>query len=306
MEPDVIYTPESGYTGPDSFTFKANDGTVDSDTATVSITVTDDTVTIVSVSTSGDYSLASAVSGAFYYIDRSYTIQGISSGLVDGILVRTANDDKCIEAASHLTLFSSEETVVSVCYDPRAVVLPGWLDDGTWTLTSEYVDVPSLPGSPLDVYAKTFPAGNIELGGNAAPSAEGFLSNYIVIISPTDGTTQYTEGPVSSDAWMHEGDTDGDGLFDEYEDHKGLDREDIDTDGDTLVDEEEEGMWDGQEDYYSPDDKNSKDKDDGGGGCMPLGTPVSPAGMAVFLFVVMLFGYQVRGRRMRNGYPGTE
>ncbi|MGI9066294.1 MAG: tandem-95 repeat protein [Pyrinomonadaceae bacterium] len=34
-----IYTPASNYSGPDSFTYKANDGTVDSNTATVSITV---------------------------------------------------------------------------------------------------------------------------------------------------------------------------------------------------------------------------------------------------------------------------
>jgi hypothetical protein len=37
------YTPTTGYVGPDSFTFKANDGTVDSNTATVSITVQDTT-----------------------------------------------------------------------------------------------------------------------------------------------------------------------------------------------------------------------------------------------------------------------
>jgi hypothetical protein len=35
------YTPNSNYVGPDSFTFKANDGKVDSNTATVSITVQD-------------------------------------------------------------------------------------------------------------------------------------------------------------------------------------------------------------------------------------------------------------------------
>jgi VCBS repeat-containing protein len=33
------YTPSSGYSGPDSFQYKANDGTADSNTATVSITV---------------------------------------------------------------------------------------------------------------------------------------------------------------------------------------------------------------------------------------------------------------------------
>ena len=36
---DWSYTPAANYNGPDSFTFKANDGTADSNTATVSITV---------------------------------------------------------------------------------------------------------------------------------------------------------------------------------------------------------------------------------------------------------------------------
>lgn len=38
--PVLTYTPASGYTGADSFTFKANDGLNDSNTATISITVT--------------------------------------------------------------------------------------------------------------------------------------------------------------------------------------------------------------------------------------------------------------------------
>ncbi len=37
--PSVTYTPNPNYVGSDSFTFKANDGTADSNTATVSITV---------------------------------------------------------------------------------------------------------------------------------------------------------------------------------------------------------------------------------------------------------------------------
>src|SRR5437588_10259715 len=39
VEPNVTYTSAAGYFGPDSFTFKANDGTVDSAAATVSLTV---------------------------------------------------------------------------------------------------------------------------------------------------------------------------------------------------------------------------------------------------------------------------
>jgi len=38
--PSLTYTPNAGYAGADSFTFKANDGTDDSNTATVSVTVT--------------------------------------------------------------------------------------------------------------------------------------------------------------------------------------------------------------------------------------------------------------------------
>ena len=37
--PNLTYTPNADYFGPDSFTFKVNDGTVDSNTATVTITV---------------------------------------------------------------------------------------------------------------------------------------------------------------------------------------------------------------------------------------------------------------------------
>src|SRR6185437_9159252 len=38
--PNVTYTPAANYNGADSFTFKANDGTLDSNIATVTITIT--------------------------------------------------------------------------------------------------------------------------------------------------------------------------------------------------------------------------------------------------------------------------
>ena len=39
IAPDLTYTPEEGYSGEDSFTYTANDGELDSELATVSITV---------------------------------------------------------------------------------------------------------------------------------------------------------------------------------------------------------------------------------------------------------------------------
>ena len=44
--PDLTYTPNPGYTGPDSFQFRVNNGTLDSDTATVSIVVASPSVTV--------------------------------------------------------------------------------------------------------------------------------------------------------------------------------------------------------------------------------------------------------------------
>src|SRR5207248_6509949 len=38
--PNVTYTPAANYNGSDSFTFNANDSTIDSNVATVSVTVT--------------------------------------------------------------------------------------------------------------------------------------------------------------------------------------------------------------------------------------------------------------------------
>ena len=64
---DWTYTPNPNYNGPDSFTFTANDGTVDSNTATVSITVSpvnDAPVAIAqSVTTSEDTAKAITLAG---------------------------------------------------------------------------------------------------------------------------------------------------------------------------------------------------------------------------------------------------
>ncbi|PXA05145.1 hypothetical protein DDZ13_04070 [Coraliomargarita sinensis] len=61
--PDLTYTPTAGYTGSDSFTFKANDGTVDSNTATVSITVNATGVAIIHESFGYDPAVGNDLSG---------------------------------------------------------------------------------------------------------------------------------------------------------------------------------------------------------------------------------------------------
>ena len=69
MEADgsFLYSPHENYSGPDSFTFKANDGQADSEPATVSITVTAvnaaPTADELSLSTDEDVAVAAQVSG---------------------------------------------------------------------------------------------------------------------------------------------------------------------------------------------------------------------------------------------------
>ncbi|MGD7651632.1 MAG: Ig-like domain-containing protein, partial [Verrucomicrobiales bacterium] len=72
------YTPDTGYTGPDSFTYVANDGTVDSNTATVSLTVTVVTPNEVA---NGSFESGAIVSGSVTALD-DWTVSGSPFGYI--------------------------------------------------------------------------------------------------------------------------------------------------------------------------------------------------------------------------------
>jgi hypothetical protein len=88
--PNVTYTPAANYNGPDSFTFKANDGTIDSAAATVTLTVTAlndaPVATAQSVSTAEDTATTITLSGtdiegsALSYVIATPPMYGILSG----------------------------------------------------------------------------------------------------------------------------------------------------------------------------------------------------------------------------------
>ncbi len=238
------YTWNSVAAGSYTLTAKAiDDDGATTTSAAVNVTVLDTsgfTVAIAGVATGGRYSLAWAVVNALPYIDRSYTISALSGTLNNGVLVRTAMDDKNVIAAAHLTLLMSQEARVYVCYDKRVTVLPSWLSDGTWTLVAETMTTMDGPASPMEVYVKTVPAGSLTLGGNHAGGGTGALSNYFLVIKPTAAVTpQFVEGPVAAAAWESAGDTDGDGLTDVFEEQQGLTAAARDTDGDGVPDEAE-------------------------------------------------------------------
>lgn len=196
-------------------------------------------VTVNSVSTGKPYSPAPAAVGALCYIDRSYTLTAVPAGT----LIRTSNDDKNVSASSHLTFTMSAPATVRVAFDKRATSAPAWL--GGWTLTADVVATTDAAASPMRVYAKSFPAGAVTLGGNQ-PS--GALSHYLVLLPPSGAVAKVLE----EDLWEHPGDGDGDGLSDASEAAFGTDPAKADSDGDGTPDEAEldalgKTLWELQE-----------------------------------------------------------
>jgi len=78
--PDLTYTPAAGYTGADSFTFKANDGKLDSNVATVSISVTEasgvDVVAIVSAEYKAKAKMLTVEATSTWQPDAVLTVAG--------------------------------------------------------------------------------------------------------------------------------------------------------------------------------------------------------------------------------------
>ena len=77
--PNLTYTPATGYVGHDAFTFKVNDGTTDSNTATVSITVQGPVNVVSSIGYINTTPLATHTSAAFNSIGSSTLVAFVSS-----------------------------------------------------------------------------------------------------------------------------------------------------------------------------------------------------------------------------------
>ncbi|MDA1303459.1 MAG: Ig-like domain-containing protein, partial [Nitrospirae bacterium] len=181
----ITYTPNATYLGTDSFTYTVQDlAGILSNVATVTVTVNEapqgPLITSVSVLSGKPYTLGTFATGELLYIDRNYTVQANHSAILDGQeYIRTANNDKNGTSANYLTMELSAPAIVYVLYDHRATVLPAWLDDNTWTLDSGVVETTDVDRV---LYFKNFPAGTVELGGNANSPMSGAKSMYSVVV----------------------------------------------------------------------------------------------------------------------------
>jgi hypothetical protein len=108
--PNVVYIPDAGYIGSDSFAFKVNDGTVDSAAATVRITVKAVNNVLKTGQTISDVDF----DDGFYQkgVARSYTRDDVNETVTDNVTGLMWQDDS--EAASITSLWS---TAASYCTD---------------------------------------------------------------------------------------------------------------------------------------------------------------------------------------------
>jgi hypothetical protein len=138
-------------------------------------------VAIESVSTGKAYVLRTAKVDTLIYIDRTSRITSLPSALLGGVLIRTANDDRYVTVANHLTFSVTRTSTITVAHDGRATSLPTWLNDGTWTDTGKVLRRDSRT---YRLFSKIVSAGNVTLGGNQQGVRVGNIANYVVIVQP--------------------------------------------------------------------------------------------------------------------------
>jgi hypothetical protein len=123
--------------------------------------------------------------GDLYYVDRDYALRRIPTGLEGAVWIRTANDDKEIDAERFVTFQVTRPVTVYVGFDRRAKERPVWLAE--WELLPERIEVDRDGMGYFELYRREVPAGLVTLGGNSAPPAdwggEG-KSHYVIALVP--------------------------------------------------------------------------------------------------------------------------
>lgn len=94
--------------------------------------------------------------------------------------IRTANADSGATDPAFLAFDLTAPAEVFIAYDRRATALPHWLASFEPRPELQIATTDDEAG-PLRVFAKSFPAGRITLGGNLATGATGAGSNYLVL-----------------------------------------------------------------------------------------------------------------------------
>lgn len=146
-------------------------------------------ITNITTTTGHSYTLGTLTAGATIYSDRTYQATSVPASLNNASFIKTPNDDKANKATSTPSFTLTQAATVYIAYDPRATVLPAWLNG--WQKLGSQIGINDPNISGLDLYSKTFAAGKVTLGGNLASPAAGALNMYL-IVATSQSASQYT------------------------------------------------------------------------------------------------------------------
>lgn len=116
--------------------------------------------------------------GGVAFIDRAYTFTTVPANVQGAGYIQTANEDKAATTEGFLRFEVNQSVTVYVAHDSRITTKPAWLS--TFADTGQDLTL-SGHGDPFQLFAQSFPAGTITLGGNASG---GGYSMYFVIVQP--------------------------------------------------------------------------------------------------------------------------
>src|SRR5262245_12175979 len=172
------YTPFANYNGPDSFTFKANDGTVDSNTATFNLTVravNDAPVANAgSTSTNEDTALAGSVSATD--VDGDTLTYSLVAGPAHGTLTLTANGSFTYTPAAN---YNGSDSFTFRANDGQA----------DSNVATESITVIPVNDAPLAANGSAATNEDTALNGNAtATDVDGDTLAFSLVARPAHGT----------------------------------------------------------------------------------------------------------------------
>jgi hypothetical protein len=178
----VIYTPNQDYNGEDTFTYKVNDGTVDSDAGTVTVTINavNDVPTVedVAVSTNEDVVLTVTLQGTDIENDAiTFSIvQDVSNGTSaissDGVVTYTPNAD-----------WSGSDTFTYKGNDGT--------DDGN--VATVTITVNNLNPDVVELNSLTDQWNGSALNVSWSASAENYFSKYVISMGDDDQMTNSSQ-----------------------------------------------------------------------------------------------------------------
>ncbi len=118
--------------------------------------------------------------GSVFQADTSHNLSTIPAMLQGGRWLVVNNSDYTNASSNYLTFTTDRAVTVYVAFDGGASSRPAWMNGFSDTGQNINTSHPSAPW--YDVFARSYPAGAITLGGASASGAAGVNANMIVIV----------------------------------------------------------------------------------------------------------------------------